>query len=56
MAWRIPWQRFFPTGSGLGDETEDFLAGPTPLDLTFDRAGNLYVADYTGEITRVAKL
>lgn len=39
MARRIPWQRFFPTGSGLGDEAEDFLAGRF-LDRTRSRGGS----------------
>jgi glucose/arabinose dehydrogenase len=30
-----------------------FMLGITPLDLTFDRTGNLYVADFTGVIFKV---
>jgi glucose/arabinose dehydrogenase len=30
-----------------------FMAGITPLDVTFDREGNLYVADFTGVIFKV---
>ncbi|HJP65315.1 MAG TPA: hypothetical protein VKA30_03310 [Actinomycetota bacterium] len=33
-----------------------FMAGITPLDVTFDRAGNLYVADFTGVILKVRRL
>lgn len=32
---------------------EPFLTGVTPLDVTFDDAGALYVADFTGTILRV---
>ncbi|HET7482934.1 MAG TPA: hypothetical protein VFK89_08745 [Actinomycetota bacterium] len=31
----------------------DFLDVDTPLDVTFDRAGVMYVADYSGSIVRV---
>lgn len=34
----------------------DFLVGITPLDLTFDQAGNMFVADFSGTIFKVAKL
>ena len=33
-----------------------FMIGITPLDVTFDRAGNLYVADFTGVILKVSRL
>ena len=34
----------------------DFLVGVTPLDLTFDAAGNMFVADFTaGTIQKVTK-
>jgi hypothetical protein len=33
-----------------------FMPGVTPLDVTFDGAGNLYVADFTGVIFKVTKL
>ena len=39
MGWRVPWQRLFRTGSGLGDETEDFLAGRF-LDRTRSQGGS----------------
>jgi glucose/arabinose dehydrogenase len=34
----------------------DFLSGGAPLDVTFDSAGNFYVADFSGEILRVVKV
>lgn len=34
----------------------DFLSGVVPLDLTFDRSGDLYVADYAGVIYKVSRL
>ena len=34
----------------------DFLSGGAPLDVTFDAAGNLYVADFAGEIFKVVKV
>ena len=33
-----------------------FMPGVTPLDVTFDQAGNLYVADFTGVIFKITKL
>ncbi|MGH2757103.1 MAG: PQQ-dependent sugar dehydrogenase [Actinomycetota bacterium] len=33
-----------------------FLEGVTPLDLTFDDAGVMYVADFTGSILRVDRI
>jgi glucose/arabinose dehydrogenase len=33
-----------------------FMVGITPLDVTFDRAGNLYVADFTGVILKVRRI
>jgi hypothetical protein len=34
----------------------DFLSGGAPLDVTFDAAGNFYVADFSGEIFKVVKV
>ena len=34
----------------------DFLSGVTPLDVTFDQDGALYVADFTGAILKVARV
>ena len=36
-------------------EQSDFLDIDTPLDLTFDAAGNMYVADFSGQIFKVAR-
>jgi len=34
----------------------DFLSGGSPLDVTFDGAGALYLADFSGEIFKVVKV
>jgi glucose/arabinose dehydrogenase len=34
----------------------DFLSGGAPLDVTFDAAGNFYVADFSGQILKVVKV
>ena len=34
----------------------DFLAGSNPLDVTFDSVGNLFLADFSGEIFKVEKV
>ncbi|HEX2030987.1 MAG TPA: hypothetical protein VHL78_06270 [Actinomycetota bacterium] len=33
----------------------DFLSGVTPLDVTFDEEGAMYVADFTGAIVKVTR-
>jgi glucose/arabinose dehydrogenase len=43
------------TGSAVTAQSE-FLSGGAPLDLTFDGSGNLYVADFSGEIVKVVKV
>lgn len=35
--------------------TSDFLTSPTALDVTFDAAGNMYVADFGGLVSKVMK-
>jgi glucose/arabinose dehydrogenase len=43
--------------SGLAVDSQSvFLDLPTPLDLTFDDAGAMYVADFSGPIFRVEKV
>lgn len=34
----------------------EFLSGATPLDVTFDRDGAMYVADFSGSIYRVDRV
>ena len=34
----------------------EFLSGGLPLDVTFDANGNLYVADFSGQILKVSKV
>lgn len=34
----------------------DFLSGGAPLDVTFDAAGNFYVAGFSGEIFKIVKV
>ena len=43
------------TGTTVTGQSE-FLTGALPLDVTFDAAGNLYVADFSGEILKVTKV
>ena len=43
------------TGTSVTGQSE-FLSGALPLDVTFDAAGNLYVADFSGEILKVTKV
>lgn len=42
-------------GTGVSGQ-EPFLTGVTPLDVAFDTAGALYVADFTGTILRVDRI
>jgi glucose/arabinose dehydrogenase len=44
-----------PGGTTVTSE-EDFLSGGLPLDVTFDGAGNMFVADFSGAILKVTKL
>lgn len=46
---------FGPDGSSVAAQS-DFLEGLTPLDVTFDPAGVMYVADFTGPILRVDRI
>ncbi len=43
------------TGTAVTGQS-DFLSGGLPLDVTFDSAGNFFVADFSGEISKVVKL
>jgi glucose/arabinose dehydrogenase len=44
-------------GSGLVVTGQsDFHTGSNPLDVTFDAAGNLFVADFGGQIFRIVKV
>ncbi len=43
------------TGTSVTGQSQ-FLSGALPLDVTFDAAGNLYVADFSGEILKVTKV
>ena len=44
-------------GSGTKVESQEvFLVGPVPLDLTFDAAGAMYIADFGGSILKVDRV
>jgi hypothetical protein len=44
-----------PGGTTVLSE-EDFLSGGLPLDVTFDAAGNMFVADFSGAILKITKV
>ncbi len=46
----------FDHGGTRVTQRSDFTVGGTPLDLTFDRGGNLYVLDFTGDIVKISQL
>jgi glucose/arabinose dehydrogenase len=52
---RVVRVEFAKTGQRVVRQSE-FIAGVTPLDVTFDDAGAMYIADFTGTILKVDKL